>query len=111
MASWLATVLGLAGGVALALAVARTAFPGLIRASRNPRLAARMAFAGTLVALLPATLLGVVAGGTLGAAWGRQTSTPLGIAVGTALAFAVLVLFGAAAGLVLARLKRGTEEP
>jgi len=49
LASWLATAVGLAGGIALALGIAQAALPGLIRASQNPRFAARMALAGALV--------------------------------------------------------------
>lgn len=99
MASWLATLLGLAGGVALALAAAQATLPRLMRASRDPRRTLRLAFAGTLVALLPAVLLGVVAGGTLGVAWRSHVGT----AVGTAVTFAVVLLLGAALGCLLAR--------
>ena len=59
--------------------------------------------AGTLVALVPAILLAVVAGGTLGGLWGRY----FGVAVGTALTFALVLLLGAAAGILLARWPSG----
>ena len=115
MASWVATALGLGGGIALAILVGQAALPRLIRRSPNVRLSARLALGGTLAALLPALLLSVVVGGTLGSAWGREvfrelgigsSGVPFGVAAGTALAFAAVVLLGAAAGLVLARLLR-----
>ena len=106
MASWLATVLGLGGGMALALFFGQAIVPWLIRRSPAPRRTLRFALAGTLVAFLPAILLAIVAGGTLGGAWGRS----LGIAVGTALTFAVVLLLGAAAGIVLARVLRGPAD-
>lgn len=99
MASWLAALVGLAGGVALALAAAQAALPRVMRASRDPGRTLRLGFAGALVALLPAALLGVVAGGTLGAAWRSHLAT----AGGTAVTFAALVLLGAALGCLLAR--------
>ena len=99
MASWLATLLGLAGGVALALVAVQAALPRVMRASPDPQRTLRLAFAGTLVALLPAALLAVVAGGTLGAAWASHTGT----AIGTAAAFAAVLLLGTAAGVLVAR--------
>ena len=101
MASWIATALGLAGGVALALFAAQMVLPRLIRTSPDPRLTLRLAFGGALAALLPAVLLAVVGGGALGARWGAS-----GIAIGTALAFALVVVVGAAAGLALSALRR-----
>lgn len=97
MASWIATALGLAGGVALALFAAQVVLPRLIRASPDPRRTLRLAFGGALAALLPGVLLAVVGGATLGARWGAS-----GMAVGTALAFALVIVLGAAAGLALA---------
>ena len=99
MASWIATALGLAGGGALCLALAGAILPRLVRRSQDALLMARLAFAGTLVALLPAVFLAMVVGAALGSAWGRQ----IGVAVGTAAVFAAVLIVGAAAGVVLAK--------
>ena len=104
MASWIATALGLGGGVALVLFAAQAVLPRLIRTSPDPRRVVRLAFGGALAALLPAALLAVVGGATLGGRWGAS-----GMALGTALVFALVILAGAAAGLALARVLRRSK--
>ena len=92
MNDWIASGLGLGGGLALAYWIAAAALPRLVERSPNPELMVKLAFGGTLVALLPALLLSIVVGATLGGA------------IGVALAFAVVLLAGLFAGVLLARL-------
>jgi hypothetical protein len=98
--SWLASALGLAGGIAAAYYVANPLLPVLVQRSPDRLLAVRLALGGTIVALAPAFLLALVAGATLGGAWGGAT----GLALGVAFVFALVLLSGAAAGVLLARL-------
>ena len=109
-AIWIATALGLVGGVALCL---------LVRKTLLPRVPSRLAFAGAFVALLPALFLSLVVGGTVGGAWGEQlfgqiglpaSGVPVGLALGIAVIFALVVLGGAAIGrLIGLLLERGTS--
>jgi hypothetical protein len=89
---WIASALGLAGGLALAYWIAAAALPPLMARSRRPALLIKLAFAGTLVALLPAVLLSLVVGATLGGA------------IGVALVVALVVRAGLFGGVLLARL-------
>ena len=89
---WLAAALGIAGGFAFAWWVAAAALPRLMDRSRRPELLIKLAFGGTLVALLPAALLSLVVG------------APVGGALGVALVFALVLLTGLFAGVLLARL-------
>ncbi|KPK04292.1 MAG: hypothetical protein AMJ64_14015 [Betaproteobacteria bacterium SG8_39] len=109
---WIASALGLLGGVALAYAVAKPGVPRMIAGAKDGLLLARLALAGTLIALLPALFLSLVAGATLGGAWGRQifapyglaaSGAPIGLALGIALVFAGVVLSGTAAGILLGK--------
>jgi len=84
----------------------------LIMRSQDTSLMVRLALAGSVVALLPAFFLSFVVGGTLGGAWGeyffRQlglgpVGVPFGLAVGIALVFAVVLLGGAAMGVLLGK--------
>lgn len=91
MNDWISTALGLAGGVALAWWIAAAALPRLVERSRKPALLVKLAFGGTVVALLPAVLLSIVVGATLGGA------------IGVALVFALVLLAGTFGGVLLAR--------
>lgn len=91
MKDWIAAALGLAGGLALTWWIAGAALPRLLERSRNPRRLMKLAFGGTVVALLPALLLSIVVGATLGGA------------IGVALVFAAVLLVGLFAGVALAR--------
>jgi hypothetical protein len=99
MLEWLAIGVGLAGGVAACFYVAGRTLPPLVERSRNPLLVTRLAFAGTVIALLPALLLSIAVGAPLGAAGGAP-----GIAAGVAVAFALLLLTGTFAGVLLGRI-------
>lgn len=92
MTDWIAAALGLAGGLALAWWAAGAALPRLMARSRRPERLLKLAFGGTLVALLPAALLSLVVG------------APVGGALGVALVFALVLLGGLFAGALLARL-------
>ena len=109
---WIATLIGLAGGVALAYQLGKTLLPRAISQTRHVTLAIRLALAGTVVALLPAFLLSLVIGGTLGGAWGESalgqlgfhaSGAPIGLALGIAIVFALVVIAGAMLGILLAK--------
>ena len=92
MSDWIPAALGLAGGLGLAWWATAAALPRLMERSRRPALLLKLAFAGAVVALLPAVLLALVVGATLGGA------------IGVALVFAVVVLAGLFGGVLLSRL-------
>lgn len=108
---WIATALGLAGGLLLAYGLGVVILPPWLAKSEHMHLRVRLAFAGTVVAILPAVLLSLVVGGTLGEAWGERvfsrlgfpSGAPLGLALGVALVFALVLLAGAAFGVLLAK--------
>jgi hypothetical protein len=109
---WTATALGLGGGAALAYAMGKALLPRAVAKSEDMLLFVRLAFAGTVVALLPALLLSFVIGGTLGGAWGERvfgllgiplSGVPAGLALGIALVFALVVVGGGAVGIVLGK--------
>ena len=109
---WIATIVGLAGGVALAYQLGRLVLPRAIAQSRHVALAVRLAIAGTAVALLPAFLLALVVGGTLGGTWGEQafgqigfpeSGAPIGLALGIAIVFALVLVGGALLGILVVR--------
>lgn len=111
--AWIASALGLVGGVALLVVIAKATVPRMVMGANDRLLLARLALAGALVALLPALVLALVVGATLGGAWGRQllapyglgaSGAPLGLALGIALVFAGVVLCGTMAGILLGRL-------
>lgn len=111
-AIWIATALGLAGGVVLAYVLGKAVLPRAVAKSQDTSLVVRLAFAGTVVALLPALFLSFVVGGTLGGAWGKQlfgylgipsSGVPFGLASGVALVFALVLLGGAAIGILLGK--------
>jgi hypothetical protein len=110
--AWIATAVGLVGGVALAIALVKAALPRIAANASDPLLIVRLAFAGTVVGALPALFLSLVVGGTLGSALGRQLSNQtglgasgaaFGLALGTALVFALVILAGTAIGVVLGK--------
>ncbi len=92
MNDWIAAALGLAGGLAFAYWIAAAALPRLVERSRRPELLVKLALGGTVVALMPAVLLSIVVGATLGGA------------VGVALVFALVLLAGTFGGVLLAHL-------
>jgi hypothetical protein len=109
---WIATLVGLAGGVALAYQLGKTLLPRAIAATRHVTLAVRLAIAGTVVALFPAFLLSLVVGGTFGGAWGKRaldglgfpaSGAPIGLALGIAVVFALVLIGGALLGVLIAR--------
>lgn len=102
--TWLATTLGIAGGLALAGVLSRFLF------GRQP--VTRGVIGGLAVALLPGMLVGIVAGAPLGGALGRQVFGELGVpasgqlfgvATGVAAVLALVMLAGGAMGLALAK--------
>ena len=102
--TWLATALGLAGGFALAMALAKALF--------GRYLLTRMVLGGLAVAIIPALVLGIAAGAPLGGAVGRQIFRELGlpssgdmfgVASGVALMLALVVLAGGASGLAIVK--------
>jgi len=110
--AWIASALGIVAGVAICYAALKGLLPHFIRRSKDALLLVRLALAGTLAALLPALFLSLVVGATLGGAWGRQifqpyglaaSGEPLGVALGTTVVFAAVVLLGTAAGIGLGR--------
>jgi hypothetical protein len=99
MIEWLAIGLGLAVGAMLSLRVAQAALPPLLQRSRNRDLLIKLSFGGIVVAALPALMLSVVVGATLGMPWGA-----VGMVAGVGLVFALVLLAGLFAGVLLARL-------
>jgi CBS domain containing-hemolysin-like protein len=105
-AIWVATVIGVLGGVALAYAAATLAWSRLRVPQHEHSGRVRFAVAGTLTAALPGFFLSLVVGGTFGGAWGEvvlgQTGVPFGLAFGIAVVFAVMLLIGALFGFLVA---------
>lgn len=99
MAEWLAITIGLGGGAYIAYLVGNRALPRLVERAPNPLLLIKLSFGGTLITLVPALLLSIVVGGTLGAAWGA-----LGVIFCVGAVFAVVVLAGTFAGVLLSKL-------
>ena len=99
MTEWIAIGVGLAGGLLLSYHVGKLALPPLVERSRKPGLLIKLSLGGTAIALLPALLLSVAVGGPLGAPWGA-----LGLVAGVAAVFAVVLLSGTFAGVLLAKL-------
>ena len=101
---WLATAPGIAGGLALAITLARALF--------GRYLLARMVLGGLAVAIIPALVLAIAAGAPLGGAVGRQifrelglpgSGEMLGVASGIGLMLALVMLAGGASGLALVK--------
>jgi len=102
---WIATALGLLGGLVLTYALGKAIIPRLVAKSRLMPVLVQLACAGAVIALLPALFLSLVVGGTLGGAWGeyafsqfgfRTSGTAVGLALGIAMVFALVVIGGAA---------------
>lgn len=98
MTEWLAIGIGLAGGLLLSYQIGKAVLPPLVHRSRKPDLLIKLSLGGTVIAALPALLLSIVVGATLGMPWGAA-----GIAIGVAAVFALVLLSGTFAGAVLAR--------
>jgi len=109
--AWIAAIVGLGGGLLLAFALAQAVVPRWVEKSENMAFLVRLAFGGTVVALLPALLLSLVVGATLGSAWGVRAFDQLGIpsgatiglALGVALVFALVLIAGAASGILVGK--------
>lgn len=109
-AAWIATIVGLAGGLLLAYAAAQAVVPRWVEKSENTGFVIRLGLGGTLVALFPALLLSLVAGAAFGSVWGERlfdrlglpAGAPIGLALGVALVFALVLVAGAGLGIVLA---------
>ena len=97
MIEWLAIGLGLAGGALLSLWVTKALLPPLIERSRKRELLIKLSLGGMVVAALPALMLSVVVGATLGMPWGAP-----GMVAGVALVFSLVLLAGTFAGVLLA---------
>lgn len=102
--AWIASALGIAGGLALATALVRLIF--------GRYLYTRMVVGGLAVALIPGLLLAVAAGAPLGGALGRQAFRELGlpasgelfgVASGVAVILALVILAGGALGFGAAK--------
>lgn len=104
MTQWFPIAVGLSGGAYIAYLVGNRVLPRLVERSPNPVLLIKLSFGGTLISLVPALLLAIVVGGTLGGAWGVP-----GVMIGVAAVFAIVVLAGTFAGVLLARLLRRPE--
>ena len=98
MTDWLAIAVGLAGGLLLCYYAGKAVLTRLVERSKKPDLLIKLSFGGTLIAALPALLLSIVVGAPLGAGWGA-----VGMVVGVAGIFAVVLLAGTFAGVLLAR--------
>jgi hypothetical protein len=98
MIEWLGIAVGLVGGATLCLWIAKNAMPPLLRRTRRPDLLSKLTLAGALIAALPAVMLSIVVGATLGMPWGA-----FGLVAGVALVFALVLLAGTFAGVLLAR--------
>ena len=98
MTDWLAIAVGVAGGFLLCIYAGKTILSRLVERSKKPELLLKLSFAGTVVAALPALLLSIVVGAPLGAGWGA-----LGMVAGVAGIFALVLLAGTFAGVLLAR--------
>lgn len=98
MIEWLAIGLGIAAGAMLCLWVGKSAIAPLLRRSRRPDLFVKLSLAGAVVSALPALLLAIVVGATLGMPWGAP-----GRVAGVALVFALVLLAGTFTGALLAR--------
>lgn len=99
MIEWLAIGVGLAGGLLVCYHVGKAVLPPLVERSRNPELLVKLSLGGTVIAALPALLLSIVVGAPLGAAWDA-----VGMVLGVAAVFAVVLLSGTFAGVLLAKL-------
>ncbi len=108
---WLAALLGLCGGILASYAIGKATVARLIERCSDHLLAAKCALAGCLVAMLPAVLLSLTAGTTLGNIWGERTlqsigmgpgGGALGAAIGVTVVFAVVLLSGTLLGVGIA---------
>jgi hypothetical protein len=98
LTDWLAIAVGVAGGLLLCIYAGKTILSRLVERSKKPDLLIKLSFGGTVIAALPALLLSIVVGAPLGAAWG-----PVGMVVGVAGIFALVLLVGTFVGVLLAR--------
>jgi len=99
LSEWLATAVGLAGGLLACYKIGQAAWPRLLARSRNPQLLVKLSLGGTVIAALPAVLLSIVVGAPLGMPWGLA-----GMVAGVAAVFALVLLSGTFLGVMLAAL-------
>jgi hypothetical protein len=99
LTEWLAIGLGLAGGLLLSYQIGKAVLPSHVHRSRKPDLLIKLSLGGTVIAALPALLLSIVVGAMLGMPWGA-----VGIVIGVAAVFALVLLSGTFVGVMLARL-------
>jgi len=98
LTDWFAIAVGLAGGMLFCYWAAKAVLTPLVERSKKPDLLIKLSFGGTVVAALPALLLSIVVGAPLGAKWGA-----LGMVIGVAGIFALVLVAGTFAGVLLAR--------
>ena len=99
MSEWLATAVGLAGGLLACYGIGQVTLPRLLARSRNPRLFVKLSLGGSVIAALPAVLLSIVAGAPLGMPGGLA-----GMVAGVAAVFTLVLLSGTFLGVMLATL-------
>jgi hypothetical protein len=99
LSEWLAIAVGLAGGVWACYWTARLTLSRLVARSRNPQLLVKLSLGGTVIAAIPAVLLSIVVGATLGMPWGLP-----GMAAGVGAVSALVLLSGTFLGAMLAAL-------
>ena len=83
---------------AISIYAGKALLPPLVERSQKPDLVVKLSLGGTVIAALPALLLSIVVGGALGGPYGA-----LGIVLGVAAVFALILLAGTFAGVLLAR--------
>jgi hypothetical protein len=101
---WLGIAVGIAVGLLLCYWIGHATLARLVASSRNPVLLVKLSLGGTVVGLLPALLLSIAVGAPLGLLWGA-----VGIVIGVAAVFSVVLLAATFAGVVLARLLTRSE--
>lgn len=119
---WGATIIGLCLGAVSAYIGGRSRLLKLVSQSSAPELMAKFGVAGIIISFVPALLLSVVVGGTLGSSAGiwlfdaigmPVSGVPLGMGLGIAVVFATVLVGGAAAsifaGRALIRCARGNK--
>jgi len=117
---WGATIIGLCLGAVTAYLGGRSLLLKLVLNSSAPDVMAKFGVAGIIISFVPALLLSVVVGGTLGSSGGSWlfdaagmpvSGVPLGMGLGIAVVFATVLVGGTAAcifaGRALIRHARG----
>ena len=109
---WGATIIGLCLGAVVAYLGGRSLLLKLVLTSGAPDVVAKFGVAGIVISFVPALLLAVVVGGTLGSSSGQWlfdvlhmpvSGVPLGLGLGTAAVFAIVLAGGTTASLLAGR--------